>query len=246
MNKIGLAIRHYREMNKMTQKDLGKRINIDPNAISHYETGKRQPSLDILINIAEALGVQAEKLLKPHGGIWRKNCTESIIHEMDFLKKNDHFIRMKESESGKSIQYLFKTDDDPSSNYWIMISKKLRFFDAYCWLKRPNLHPIILSPYNCPEWFQELIINAQSTFFDMAFTEGVKIDIPLLIHHAVLKEKIGFTWAEKEKNEILNRYIDFGIIYSKYDGIVEDIVLNVKRYHMQEEICKVQILKSTK
>lgn len=244
MNKIGLAIRYYREQHKLTQKELGIKTNIDPNAISHYETGKRQPSVDILINIAEKLDIQVEKLLNPEDVIWRRECVEKIIQEMDFLTKDEHFIRIIESTCGRALIFTFKSADDPNSNYYIHIGKKLGYIHSDCWLKRPNLHPIILGIFDCPEWFQDLTIQAESKFLEMIFKEGIKIKIPFLIKHSVLKQKIGFTWANIEYEEIMYRYKHHGVLHSKeYNGIIDEIVSTMQHFQMNEEIRKIEVLK---
>ena len=45
-------LKRYRTARKLTQKELGKMLNISRQAYSNYETGKRTPDLDLLLKIA--------------------------------------------------------------------------------------------------------------------------------------------------------------------------------------------------
>lgn len=60
---IGKRIKRYRTDKKMSQEDLGKAIYTSSVHISYVETGSRAPSLEMLINIANALDVSADDLL---------------------------------------------------------------------------------------------------------------------------------------------------------------------------------------
>jgi len=55
-----IAARKYK---KLSQEALAKRADMSPGAISHFETGKRKPSLDNLRKLADALKVTADFLL---------------------------------------------------------------------------------------------------------------------------------------------------------------------------------------
>lgn len=46
-----------------TQKDLGERSGIHPLMISFYEKGVREPSVDSLVAMADALGVAVDTIL---------------------------------------------------------------------------------------------------------------------------------------------------------------------------------------
>ena len=54
---VGKLIRYYRLKSRITQEELAFRINSTPAYISNLETGKKKPSLDKLMQIAEALNV---------------------------------------------------------------------------------------------------------------------------------------------------------------------------------------------
>lgn len=58
-------IRAYREL---TQHELAAKAGMAPSAISHFESGRREPSLGSLRKLAEALGTGADELLATGSG----------------------------------------------------------------------------------------------------------------------------------------------------------------------------------
>lgn len=57
---VGSKIKEYRKKKKLTQKELGKRIDKSDNTISNYETGAIAPSQDALFALAMALEVKVD------------------------------------------------------------------------------------------------------------------------------------------------------------------------------------------
>ena len=54
---VGKLIRYHRLSKKMTKEELVFRIESSPAYISYMESGKKKPSLEKLMDIAEVLGV---------------------------------------------------------------------------------------------------------------------------------------------------------------------------------------------
>lgn len=54
----------YRKARRMTQKELGRALNISRQAYSNYETGKRTPDLDLLLKIAQIYNITLDDLIK--------------------------------------------------------------------------------------------------------------------------------------------------------------------------------------
>lgn len=61
---VGRRIRELREEQHLTQEELGRRVSVDPQTIYRYESGSRFPSLPKLEELAEALGVGPEELVR--------------------------------------------------------------------------------------------------------------------------------------------------------------------------------------
>ena len=62
---LGGNLKKHRLFKGFSQAKLAEILDISPNFISDLETGKRWLSSDTLVNIAEALGVEAYEFLRP-------------------------------------------------------------------------------------------------------------------------------------------------------------------------------------
>lgn len=60
---IGKNIQFYRELRKLKVKDLAVKVGCSLGALSHMEKGTRQPSIDMLYKLADALGVSVINLV---------------------------------------------------------------------------------------------------------------------------------------------------------------------------------------
>lgn len=54
---LGHAIRQMREAARLSQRELGERLRVDPTYISHLEAGRRDPSLALLRKLSRELSV---------------------------------------------------------------------------------------------------------------------------------------------------------------------------------------------
>jgi transcriptional regulator with XRE-family HTH domain len=53
MSQFPERLKLLRKMNKLTQKDMAVKLNIQRVTYSHYETGRSQPSIDTLILMSQ-------------------------------------------------------------------------------------------------------------------------------------------------------------------------------------------------
>ncbi|MFD1426002.1 transcriptional regulator with XRE-family HTH domain [Kroppenstedtia sanguinis] len=63
MRILGLRLRTLRLEKKMRQEDLAREIGISKSAVGMYERGEREPSLNLLTEIADFFRVSADFLL---------------------------------------------------------------------------------------------------------------------------------------------------------------------------------------
>jgi transcriptional regulator with XRE-family HTH domain len=56
-------LRAARELRKMSQSDLAEEADLQPSAISHFETGRRSPSFANLKALSDALNVTTDYLI---------------------------------------------------------------------------------------------------------------------------------------------------------------------------------------
>ncbi|MGY3717143.1 helix-turn-helix domain-containing protein [Sutcliffiella cohnii] len=114
---LGKRLRKARMEKKLTQEDLAKLVNTKKTTISNYETGYSSPSNEMLVDLANVLGVTTDYLLgrteSKHDGVLinRVSEQESIYffdkenitqEELEALKEHLEFLRYKaEKENSK-------------------------------------------------------------------------------------------------------------------------------------------------
>lgn len=60
---LGTRIKYFRGKQGLSQEELCKALTVNSRHISNIETGKKAPSIDLLVEIANALDVSADDLL---------------------------------------------------------------------------------------------------------------------------------------------------------------------------------------
>ena len=63
MSVFSNKLKEVLKQNKISQVELAKRINMSQGIVNNYCTGKREPSLDVLISICKTLNESADYLL---------------------------------------------------------------------------------------------------------------------------------------------------------------------------------------
>jgi transcriptional regulator with XRE-family HTH domain len=58
------VLRDYLSMTGMTQDELAKRARMQPSALNHFLTGRREPRIKNLRKLSEATGISIENLVK--------------------------------------------------------------------------------------------------------------------------------------------------------------------------------------
>lgn len=59
---LGLAIKHHRELLRLSQEEVADRANMDRSYVGGIERGSRNPSLKNLQKLADALGADLDVL----------------------------------------------------------------------------------------------------------------------------------------------------------------------------------------
>ena len=63
MKNFGNRLKQALKQNNMSQSELAKKIGMSQSVVNNYCTGKREPTLDVLVLICEALDESADYLL---------------------------------------------------------------------------------------------------------------------------------------------------------------------------------------
>lgn len=58
------GLKQIRKERRLTQLKVAMDLNISREALSHYENGKREPSIDMLIKMSEYFNVSVDFLIK--------------------------------------------------------------------------------------------------------------------------------------------------------------------------------------
>ena len=58
------GLKKIRKERRLTQLKVAMDLNISREALSHYENGKREPSIDMLIKMSEYFNVSIDFLIK--------------------------------------------------------------------------------------------------------------------------------------------------------------------------------------
>lgn len=71
---ISDVLRHCRHTRRLSQAELAGRLGVEQSYISLLESGKRTPSILMLIRIAEAMSVSVGALIESVAAEWRPRC----------------------------------------------------------------------------------------------------------------------------------------------------------------------------
>lgn len=94
MDTIGDKIRQYRLSRRMTQADFAYRLGVTGASVSAYENGTRLPSYDILVKIANILGVTTDTLLgRGRSQQVLLDVTELTAEQRDLLQQTAELFR---------------------------------------------------------------------------------------------------------------------------------------------------------
>lgn len=61
---FGARVRELRERHGWSQEDFGHRADLDRTYVSGIERGVRNPTLDVIYRVADALGVEAAEIFQ--------------------------------------------------------------------------------------------------------------------------------------------------------------------------------------
>ncbi len=62
MTALQERLKYYREKNNYSQEEIAEKINLTQSAYSNYEKGKRLPSIEILIQLADIYEISLDIL----------------------------------------------------------------------------------------------------------------------------------------------------------------------------------------
>lgn len=106
-NNFPFNLKHIREEKRLTQKELGSRINKSSDIISRWELGERNPSMEDVIKLSDVLNVDIKELIegKCDNNIQESSELETLLkrYEKYLSDKDKNYIKYIIIESIKDI-----------------------------------------------------------------------------------------------------------------------------------------------
>lgn len=125
MKDLGKKIKQYRTSINMTQADFAYRLGVTGASVSAYENGTRAPSFDVLVRIANILGVSTDDLLgRKRDGLVTIDVTNlsteqrRVIHDLVRIFSQENRFRLTMLDEGgvgdrlESLGYLDSGKDE--------------------------------------------------------------------------------------------------------------------------------------
>ena len=91
MNRVAIHLRKLRQLRGMTQDTLAEKLHVVRQTVSLWETGKREPDIDTLLSIADALDCEVTELIygpkqaDDFAAGKRRRCRLAIVFAVLFL-----------------------------------------------------------------------------------------------------------------------------------------------------------------
>lgn len=107
-------IKSLRKKFNLTQEHISKMLNIARNTYSHYETGKNEPSYDILIKLSKIFGCSIDYLLTNTDSELENYKSENFSLEptIKYLKSKKELCELKLNKVTDEINKEIKELDD--------------------------------------------------------------------------------------------------------------------------------------
>ena len=102
---IGNKIKEYRELNKMTQKDIAEILEVEPGTISKYESGIIEPNIESLKRLAETFNITVDELIKDG-----EKVDVSKVNVLDVLREQKEMQLKGNLYHNTQIKFAYNTN----------------------------------------------------------------------------------------------------------------------------------------
>ena len=111
MDTVGDRIRTLRKANDMTQKEFSECIGVSRSTLAGYETGKIEPSLNVITKMANNFDLSPAYFLRNNiVALPNNNTTDDIIDELDkiltTIEHKDVIFNNRIISNGSSLSRL--------------------------------------------------------------------------------------------------------------------------------------------
>ena len=196
LSKIGDRIKKVRQQKKLTQPELGEKIQMDKSAISKIETSGRSPSLEQLVDIAAALDVRVEYLLGIDNVVDRyTEIIKSLISSFtQITTTKEYTINSKEDAIYPFDDVVFHMDEE----YLMLVGRDSIFSFIKEIADAQNLKAKLSS-----KAYDQMIKSARKKFFSSKESKDTKYflvsgeQMEKIIEQAVLHQRYGEAILQK-------------------------------------------------
>ena len=91
---FGDRIKKYRDLNEMTQADLAKKLGVTRQAVSSWERGRTEPSMNDVEKMAIVFGVQKSDII---------DNEKAIAQDAQMKRLIAYATLLKQSEAGEAV-----------------------------------------------------------------------------------------------------------------------------------------------
>jgi Fic family protein len=102
---VGNKIKEYRELNKMTQKDVAEILEVEPGTVSKYESGIIEPNIESLKRLAETFNITVDQLIKDE-----EKFDVSKINVLDVLREQKEMQLKGNLYHNTQIKFAYNTN----------------------------------------------------------------------------------------------------------------------------------------
>ena len=118
---IGNKIKEYRELNKMTQKDIAEILEVEPGTISKYESVIIEPNIESLKRLAETFNITVDELINDEDkfDVSKINVLEVLREQKEMQLKGNlyHNTQIKFAYNTNHIEGSKLTEDQTKYIY---------------------------------------------------------------------------------------------------------------------------------
>jgi transcriptional regulator with XRE-family HTH domain len=129
---ISKNISHLRKMNKINQSELARRIGKTPSAISSYEQGKAEPTVGVIMKIAEVFKVSVDELL------YKDLTMPQVVSECP-TKNMEAYVRDIEEGRKTGEEVLQELSDDDITLMNKLLKRRVRELEEAIREENPEL-----------------------------------------------------------------------------------------------------------
>ena len=107
-NELGKRIRYARKKKKLSQQELGKKIEVSGASVGQYEIGQNKPGLENLIKLSNILEVSLDWLTKGDGesDYQLETISNKPADQGQFGSEVERLLREENEELKKDKSYL--------------------------------------------------------------------------------------------------------------------------------------------